>query len=335
MRGRVTRLRVHSNPSMSAPVPDLSALIQRLQQASRILLITHVSPDSDAIGSVLGMAHALRTLGKAVTPACADGIRGRFDSLPGHTEVVTQASDPFDLAVALDCGDELRLGSLWTNRPDPKPLLINIDHHISNTRFGQINWIDPSATSTAEMVLQLVDHLGVPLSQEIATCLLYGIVGDTLGFRTPNTTPRQLQYAECCMAAGASLYESIDQQFNRRSQALVCLWGQALTAMKIKDRIAYTAISKAMRDACGMGLSDLNLSSFLVSMNEVDRAAVLVEKDDGRIEISLRAKRGHDVSRPAVALGGGGHPLAAGATIDGPLDAAARQVLLALKQHTP
>jgi len=321
---------------MSSPVSDTAALIQRLQQTNRILLITHVSPDSDAIGSTLGLTHALRQLGKTVTPSCADAIRDRFDLLPGHAEVVTQASGEFDLVVALDCGDELRLGSVWTDLPDPKPFLINVDHHISNIHFGKINWVDPSAASTAEMVLQIVDQLGVTLTQEIATCLLYGILGDTLGFRTPNTTPRQLQYAERCMTAGASLYESIDQQFNRRSQALVCLWGKAIAVMKIKDRIAYTAISKVMREACGISLSDVNLSSFLVSMNEVDRAAVLVEKDDGQVEISLRAKRGCNVSDAAVALGGGGHTLAAGATIDGPLDAATKRVLTALKdtRHT-
>jgi bifunctional oligoribonuclease and PAP phosphatase NrnA len=318
---------------MSSPVSDLSTIVQRLQRANHILLITHVSPDSDAIGSLLGLAHALRWLGKTVTPSCADAIRDRFDLLPGHAEVVTRSGGACDLVVALDCGDELRLGSVWTNLPDPKPFLINVDHHVSNTRFGQINWVDPSAASTAEMVLQIGDQLGVPLTREIATCLLYGIVGDTLGFRTPNTTPWQLQYAERCMAAGASLYESIDQQFNRRSQALVCLWGKAIAAMKIKDRIAYASISKAMREACGMGLSDVNLSSFLVSINEVDRAAVLVEKDDGQVEISLRAKRGHNVSNAAVALGGGGHSLAAGATINGPLNKAVQQVLLALKQH--
>jgi bifunctional oligoribonuclease and PAP phosphatase NrnA len=319
---------------MSVPVSDLSALIQHLQQADRILLITHISPDSDAIGSALGMAHTLRALGKTAIPACADAIRDRFDILPGYAEVVTRASGAFDLVVALDCGDEQRLGSVWTDLPDPKPFLINIDHHISNTRFGQINWIDPSAASTAEMVLHIVDQIGVPLTPEIAACLLYGLSGDTMGFRTPNTTARQLQVAARCMEAGASLYDSIEQQFNRRSRALVCLWGKAINALKIKDRVAYTAISKAMRDACGMGTSDLNLSSFLVSMDEIDRAAVLVEKDDGRVEISLRAKRGFNVSSAAVALGGGGHPLAAGATIDGPLATATKQVLLALKQHT-
>ena len=242
-----------------------------------------------------------------------------------------QASGSIECVIALDCGDEQRLGAIWANLPEPKPFLINIDHHISNTRFGQINWVDPSAASTAELVLQLIDQLGVTLNQDIATCLLYGIVGDTLGFRTPNTTPLQLQYAERCMEAGASLNDSIAHQFNRRSQALICLWGKALNALKVKDRIAYTPISKAMRDACGMGTTELGLCSFLISMNEVDRAAVLLERDDGRIEISMRAKPGFNVSNAAVALGGGGHPLAAGTTIDGPLDTAVKQVLSALR----
>jgi len=314
-------------------VSDFSALIQRLQDASHILLITHLSPDSDAIGSLLGLKHILHAQGKAVTPSCADPIRDRFAILPGHAGIVSETRGPFDLVIALDCGDELRLGSLWTNLPDPKPFLINIDHHVSNTRFGQINWIDPSAASTAEMVLQLGDQLGVPLTQEIAICVLYGLVGDTLGFRTPNTTAQQLRYAERCMEAGASLYDSIDHQFNRRPQALVCVWGKALNTMKVADRVAYTSISKAMRDACGMGVADLGLSSFLVSIDDVDRAAVLVEKDDGYIEISLRAKRGYNVSNAAVALGGGGHTLAAGATIEGPLETATKRVLLALKQQ--
>jgi phosphoesterase RecJ-like protein len=310
-----------------APAP----LIEHLQQTSSFLLITHVSPDSDAIGSLLGLTHALRLLGKNVTPSCSDPIRDRFDILSGNMEVLSEVKGSFDCVIALDCGDKLRLGSIWADLPEPKPFLINIDHHISNTRFGQINWVDPSAASTAELVLLLIDQLGVTLNRDIATCLLYGIVGDTLGFRTPNTTPLQLQYAERCMEAGASLNDSIAHQFNRRSQALVCLWGKALNALKVKDRIVYTAISKAMRDACGMGTTELGLSSFLISMNEVDRAAVLLERDDGRIEISMRAKPGFNVSDAAVALGGGGHPLAAGTTIDGPLEAAVKQVLSALR----
>ena len=319
---------------MALPTLDSTALIEYIQRAQKIIIMTHVMPDSDAIGSLLGLTHALRTLGKSVTPACSDALRDRFDILPGNAEVVTQAVGPFDLAIALDCGDESRLGSVWTNLPGPKPILINIDHHISNTHFGEINWIDPAAASTAELVLQLLDRLCIALQRDIALCVLYGIVGDTLGFRTPNTTPQTLRYAQRLMEAGASLNECMDHQFNRHSRGLVCLWGKAINAMKIDQRIAYTAINKTMRDACGMGTTDLGLSSFLVGIDEVDRAAVLVENDQGQIEISLRAKQGHNVSNAAVALGGGGHPLAAGATIDGPLEIATQRVIQALLQNS-
>ncbi len=317
------------------PLPiDFAALLDRIRHATRILLITHISPDSDAIGSALGLAHALRQLGLNATPACSDPIYKRFEILPGYADVVSQTDGEFDLIIALDCGDEFRLGRLWSDRAEPHPFLINIDHHITNTRFGQINWVDPSAASTAEIVLDLVDRLDVTLNFDIATSLLYGLVGDTLGFRTPNTTPRQLAYAERLMAAGASLNDCMDHQFNRRPLALICLWGKALNTLKVKDRVIYAAISKAMRDACGMSTTgDISLSSFLVSANEADRSAVLVEKDDGQIEISLRAKKGFNVSKAATELGGGGHPLAAGATIDGPLSDATRRVLAALKNN--
>jgi phosphoesterase RecJ-like protein len=318
---------------MALPPIDFTALIDRIRRAQTFLLITHISPDSDAIGGLLGLTHALRSIGKTVVPSCSDPIFDRFSLLPGHTEVIHQTAGSFDLAIALDCGDEGRLGQIWIDRPTPKPDLINIDHHITNTHFGQINWVDPSTASTAELVLDLIDRLGIALNPDIATCLLYGVVGDTLGFRTPNTTPRVLHSAQRLMEAGASLNDNMNDQFNRRSLALICLWGKAIDALKIKDRIVYTAISQAMRRACGMsGTGDISLSSFLISANEADRAAVLVEKDDGQVEISLRAKAGFDVAQAATALGGGGHPLAAGATIDGPLEAAIKRVLAALKR---
>jgi bifunctional oligoribonuclease and PAP phosphatase NrnA len=316
---------------MNLPPADSAALLDQIGRAATVLLIAHVSPDSDAIGSLLGLTHALRGLGKIVTPACSDPLRDHFNFLPGDSEVVTRASGPIDLVIALDCGDESRLGSVWSELPAPRPPLINLDHHVTNTRFGQINWVDPSATSTAEIVLEAIDLLHAPLTSDIARCLLHGLVGDTLGFRTPNTTPKQLQIAQRLMEAGASLNASMDQQFNRRSLALIRLWGKAISALQIKDRIIYTAISQAMRHACGMsGTGDISLASFLISANEADRSAVLVEKDDGQVEISLRAKPGFNVSNAAQALGGGGHPLAAGATIDGPLADATKRVLAAL-----
>jgi phosphoesterase RecJ-like protein len=323
-----------SSGSAHNPIDPPAPLIDAIRHAHTILIITHLAPDSDAMGSLLGLTHALRSIGKTIVPSCTDQIFDRFNSLPGSQDIVQQTSDSFDLVIALDCADAGRMGNVWAKLNDPKPPLVNIDHHITNTHFGSINWIDPQATATSEIILTLIDQLTIQVTREIATCLLYGIVGDTLGFRTPHTTPRSLEYSMRLMQAGAVLSEIMEQQFNRRPLALIRLWGKALNNLQIKDRIAYTTISKAMRTSVGMsGSGDISLSSFLVSANEADRAAVLVETDDGQIDLSLRAKSGHDVAKAALALGGGGHPLAAGATIDGPMDVAVKRVIEALKAN--
>jgi len=166
-----------------------------------------------------------------------------------------------------------------------------------------------------------------------------GIVGDTLGFRTPHTSPRALECAMRLMAAGADLSEIMDLQFNRRSFAMLCLWASALAAMKLEPaasperaRVVWTQVTKEARQACHEAdFGNNGLSTFLVSADEADVSAVILEKDNGEIDVSLRAKRGWDVSSAAAALGGGGHPLAAGATLKEPLAAAVERVLSALK----
>ena len=321
-----------------SPIEPATATIDWIRRSQAILLITHLAPDSDAIGGLLGLAYALRQIGKTVTPSCSDPIFSRFSHLPGSADVVRKAQGRFDLAIGLDCGDESRLGSIWAEvkTSGAIPPLINIDHHVTNTRFGDVNWIDTQATATAEIVLSLIDQLGIDLTPNIATCLLAGIVGDTLGFRTPHTTPHALECAMRLMQAGAPLAEIMELQFNRRPLDMIRLWGKALSTLQIKDRIVYAVISKDEREECGIpASSDISLSSFLVSANEANISAVLVEKDDGQIDLSLRAKNGHDVSQAALELGGGGHPLAAGATLDGPLEAAVRRTLDAFKPPNP
>src|SRR5512135_1241347 len=321
-----------ANSSGANPMDLPASAIAAIQNAQDILLITHIMPDSDAIGGLLGLTYALRSIGKSVVPSCSDQIYDRFNLLPGTEDIVQQTHSAFDLAIALDCGDESRLGSVWLEQSLPKPPLLNIDHHITNSRFGSINWVDQQATATSEIILSLIDQLQITLTRDIATCLLYGIVGDTLGFRTAHTTPHALECSMRLMQAGAPLAEIMEHEFNRRPLSLIKLWGKALKTVHLKDRIIYVTISKAMRDSAGMsGSGDISLSSFLISANEANLAAVLVEKDDGQIDLSMRAKRGFDVSKAALSLGGGGHPLAAGATIDGLMEEAVERVIGALK----
>jgi phosphoesterase RecJ-like protein len=186
------------------------------------------------------------------------------------------------------------------------------------------------------MLVTLADALHAPLTGEIARCLLTGLVTDTLGFRTSNTSADVLEAAMRLMRAGADLAAITEQTLNRRPFSAIRLWGLALPAVQLDERVIWTTISRSQTAAARHDGSDLQLSSWLVTANEADISAVFTEKvDEGgqlQVECSFRAKPGFDVSQLAYALGGGGHPPASGCTLPGDLDAVTSQVLPLLKQ---
>jgi phosphoesterase RecJ-like protein len=238
-----------------------------------------------------------------------------------------------DLVISLDCSDLKRLGDAYDQNSLRGVPILNIDHHVTNVGFGNVNWVDPDSAATAQMVLTLIEHLEIPLDPNIATCLLNGIVTDTRGFRTPNTTPAVMEAATKLMAVGASLPEIADRVFNRRPLAMLCLWGKALSAAQLDGRIIWTEISQAMKHECGLNNdSDDGLVSFLTSANEADVGIVFTEKDDGTIDVSMRSIPGIDISSVAMRLGGGGHPQAAGCNLSSALAEARETVLAELRR---
>jgi phosphoesterase RecJ-like protein len=306
---------------------------QLIRQARDILVICHIVPDGDAIGSLLGLGWALHRLGKEHTLACADPVPDSFAYLPGSEAIVAHPEGNYDLAVSLDCSGLKRLGTAYDQDSLRGVPIINIDHHVTNVRFGSVNWVDPNSAATAQMVLTLIERLGIPLDSTIATCLLNGIVTDTRGFRTSNTTPDVMQAATKLMTAGASLPEIAERVFNRRPLAMICLWGRALSAVQLDDRIIWTEISQAMRRECRLDSdSDDGLVSFLTSANEAEVGIVFTEKDDGTIDVSMRSMPGIDISSVAMRLGGGGHPQAAGCNLSSSLAEARERVLAELKR---
>lgn len=310
-----------------------------LKQASQLiraahcpLLVCHVSPDADAVGSLTALGWALRQVGRKPVPACSDPIPAQFDYIPGARQIVQEVSTSFDLVVCVDCSDRERLGRLVELPAFASVPLVNVDHHVTNTRFGTVNVVDPEASSTAEIVLRLVDAMRIPLSTESATCLLAGIVSDTRGFRTGNTTAEVVEMALRLMRAGASLPAIARQALDRRSTSAIRLWGAALAQLHVEDRLLWTSISQAMRRATGhAGNGDFKLANFLITADDADAVAVFTERDDGRIEVSLRAAPGFDVTPVALQFGGGGHTLAAGCNLPGPLEEAQDRVLAVLR----
>lgn len=329
------------------PLPEempWQAAVELILNSKSILLICHVSPDGDAIGSLLGLGLGLRMHGKTTTMACESAPPRKFNFLPGFESIVnTMDSFPFDLVIGLDSSDLARLGTVYVHDRLSRVPLINIDHHVTNLFFGDVNLVDTSAASASEIVLSLLDQLDASRIQHdsitapshsltppayIATCLLTGIVTDTLGFRTFNVTPRVMRAAVRLMEAGASLSRVTHYSFNQRPEGELGLLAHGLTRRQVEDGLAWSDITLADRDASHHAdTGDAGLVSILVNTEEIHIAAVFTEMEDNLVEISFRADPGFDVAQLALSLGGGGHAAASGCTIKGPLEAAHAHVL--------
>ena len=314
--------------------PTLEAASRLLLSSRHPLLVCHIAPDGDAVGSLTGLGQALQGMGHAPVMVCSDPLPAALRFIPGAALVAQQAEGPFDLVVALDCSDRERLGNLAQAEGLAGLPLLNVDHHITNLQFGTVNLVDAEASSTAEVVLRLLDYIGAPLSTDVATSLLVGIVSDTRGFRTSNVTVEVFEAALRLMRLGASLPAIAQQALDRRPSSALRLWGAALSGLRVEDRLAWISIPLEMRRAAGyLGNGDAGLVSFLISADEVDLAAVFVEREDGCIEVGLRAVPGFDVAQIALRLGGGGHALAAGCLLPGPLAEAQSRVCTALREE--
>ncbi|GAB4470066.1 MAG: bifunctional oligoribonuclease/PAP phosphatase NrnA [Anaerolineae bacterium] len=312
---------------------DAAALIR---QARRVALVTHVAPDPDAIGSLLGLGLGLRDLGKQIALLDDDPPPTNVLFLPEIGRVMAALPDGFvpDLVIGLDSSDAERLGQV------ARPLLsgavasLNIDHHATNTLYASVNLVQEDAASTAEMIPALLDELGVTITPQIAACLMTGMVGDTVGFSTSAVSPQTFLVAARLTACGANVGEITQQVLKRKTFDTLRLWSIGLANMTLEDGVLWAVIPLRERRLLGLP-DDLNggLSNQLKNVTEAEIAVVFTEKADGRVELSMRANPGYDVADLAFSLGGGGHRLAAGATIDGPLLEAARRVVDLLKQQ--
>jgi phosphoesterase RecJ-like protein len=312
---------------------DLSKSIHELiDGARRILLVAHVAPDGDAIGSLLGLGWLLRAQGKEVTLACEDPVPEIYVWLPGSAEIVRRASGSFDLLISLDCSDERRMGNAFSADPAGVPL-VNIDHHVTNTRFGTVNWVDPSSVATTQMIQLLADTLGWAVVQPVAVHLLTGLITDTRGFRTYNVDRAAMQAALRLMEAGASLNEITQRVLGQRPLASVRLWGQAIDRLELEDDILWTEVTPDMRRHLALGEDgDSGLANFLSGVRESKVVVVFTERDSGIIDVGMRSVPGYDVAKVAYRLGGGGHPQAAGCTMEGDLVRVRKRVLAEVRR---
>lgn len=289
---------------------------QAIQASQRIGITAHIRPDGDAIGSVLGLGLAIQKTGKDVQMVLRDGVSNTFKHLPGSTEIRQTFSEDRDLLIALDSSDLQRLGGVLGQ----KQADICIDHHITNEKFARINLIDPQAVATCAILAEIIPQIGLSLDQESASALLSGIVSDSIGFRTSNTNASALRIAADLMDLGANITELYNKALISRPFEATKYWGYALQKLERRDGLVWTSLTlEDRKNAAYPGNDDADLTNLMSAIEELDIAVLFVEQKSDIIKVSWRARPGLDISGLALALGGGGHPAAAGAECAGSL----------------
>jgi len=296
-----------------------AAIKDRLVAAEKVLIVSHVRPDGDAVGALLGLGLALQDAGKQVQMVLTDGVHPSFRHLQGAEQVRTNPEGTFDTYIVVDCADLKRAGKALEPYGQPD---INIDHHVTNQKFGKLNLIVPDAVATSAILTDYLPKWGYTITRPIAAALLSGIITDTLGFRTSNMSPQALRQAAALMEIGADLPYLYNRALISRSFQAARYWGAGLSSLQRADGIVWGTLTLADRAQAGYNSNDdADLINVISSIDESAIGMIFVEQPDEHVKISWRALQPtFDVSQVAKHFGGGGHPAAAGADIPGKLD---------------
>ena len=304
--------------------------------ASKIVIASHLNPDGDALGSMLGLTHALKALGKDVTLISTDGVPATYSWMPG-AEWVQTATDrrDFELAIVVDAGALERIGTSQVPAIKSANTLIDIDHHVADTVFGDVRILDSSSASTAELICRLIRTMNSLLNRDlmtpaIADCLMTGIITDTGSFKFPNVTSKTLTTSAYLKKNGASVSRINELVYENRSLASLKLVGRAMESLRITPdgKVAWTHVTaKDLEETGGIDADTEGVVGMVRSIEGVEVGVLFREIPGKKVRISLRAREGSDVNRIANVFGGGGHRLAAGCSIEPPLEVAIRTVI--------
>lgn len=304
----------------------LNEVLKHIEQCRRFVLTSHARPDGDAVGSTLACAEILGQMGKQAEVILYDGVPRVYRHLPFANRVIqdTHVNGSYDAAVLLECDNiqRTRLAGL------EKYFLINIDHHKSGRNFAHLNWIDPKAVATGELVYRLARAANVRISPEIATCLYMAVLTDTGSFMFEGTNEHTFELARELVLAGADPASSARHVYFGHSTAKLRLLGAALSALQREGPLSWIWVTQEQMDRVGAKEEDCEgLVNYALSIGDVEVAVFFRELPDGRFRVSLRSKGKLDVARIAEECGGGGHACASGCSVSGPLHAAVESVL--------
>jgi phosphoesterase RecJ-like protein len=301
--------------------PELAQIVEAIRARRRFVISSHTRPDGDSIGSQLAMAFALRALGKEVEVVNGDRAPAPLLTFPGVSgiTIAAQASGDFDAAIIMECGDLARTGVSGLDRY----FVINIDHHPDNREYGQINWFDPSAAACGEMVFDLVNAVGAPLSPEIAIHVYLAILTDTGSFHYSSISPRTFEICRRTLEAGVDPVDVARSVYDSNTMGRLKLFGSVLGAMQLdaRGRIALVYLDHEMaREAGGTYEDTEGLINLPLTVKDIQAVVFFKEIERNEYRVSMRSKGDIDVGAVAKEFGGGGHKNAAGCTKEGAID---------------
>ncbi|PIE57159.1 MAG: phosphoesterase [Desulfobulbus propionicus] len=300
-----------------------AAIASLLFTKKACILVTHIHPDGDALGSVLGMASYLRERGASVLCYLEEPVPPVYRFLPGSESIICDLDQVETFArehggdlltLCLDCGDYRRLGKSGTRLMMLRPFVV-VDHHQGNRGFGDMSWIEPGRSSTGEMIYDLLMEQGEPLSCNTAECLFTSILTDTGGFRYEGTTEHTFAVAGELVRYGALPAKISENLYDSSTFGRLQLMQDVLSTLTVHEKgaVAVIRVTREMLDRSNTVMSDTeNLVNLPRSVHSVIVAVLLKELEEGVVSVSLRAKGGCDVSEVAAAFGGGGHRNASG-----------------------
>lgn len=329
-----------SDPTLHGPSATPADVGDMLARHQSFVLISHVRPDGDAIGSQIALGAALIAMGKCVHLINEDGLPENLAFLEGSELIQTPPAEPLDVevAIALDTATKPRLGEHSLHAASRAKLWINIDHHVSNPRYGDLNLIDSTSPATGQILYDLITTLGLPMPTASRDAIYVAVSTDTGSFQYPATTARTYDMAADLIRRGLDVGTLNSRTYDEHPYRRLELMRALLNTLErsADGRVAHWELRDEVRTTLALRPEDSEgLIDIIRAIRGVQVAVFFEELPDGKIRVSMRSKdRRVDVCQIALAFGGGGHALAAGIRMSGPLEAAKTRVLDAVLART-
>lgn len=313
----------------------LDNIIEKIKQAEKIVILTHETPDGDAIGSSLAMKIALKQLGKEADVIIREYPRV-FDFLPGKNEIKSDTDiEKYDLAISLDCADFKRL--IGNEYFEKAKQTIVIDHHGTNKMYGDFNFVNPVAPACCQILIGMFEYFNIQIDKELGTCILTGIITDTGGFRYSGVTPETFEFTADLLAKGVNVSDIYKRVLETKTKPNFELMKKTIDRMEFLEngKVTFTYITNQDLKEVNAGIGD---HEGLVEIGrDIEGVEVSIfirqkEDDENSYKVSMRSNEYVNVSDVCFRFGGGGHEKAAGALIQGNIDEVKQKILNEVKK---